>query len=825
MLDNETKQRINSLRDILVGKLPDPKAQVEQITNGLIYKFMNDMDDESVSMGGKATYFSGKFKKYSWKHLMDTKTTGVEKVSLYSEAIEQMYNNENLPELFREIFKNSFLPFKDASTLNMFLKEINSFNYSHSEKLGDAFEYLLSFMGSQGDAGQFRTPRHIIDFIVEIVNPQKNETILDPACGTAGFLISSYKYILNKNTKKNLGDELTASDRKKIGENLNGYDISPDMVKMSLVNMYLHKFTNPKINEYDTLSSEDRWNEYYDVILANPPFFSPKGGIMPHNRFGVKSTKAEVLFVDYINEHLKPNGRAGIIVPEGIIFQTGTAYKQLRKKLIETSLIAVISLPSGVFSPYSGVKTSILVLDKNLNKKDKYLNFINIGNDGYSLDVRRSEIKGSQLPSAIDEFRDNNFKNKIEKSKILNDENFSLIFSNYEEIKSLKKEYEQVKLKELVDIKNGYAFKSSDYVEKSSVFNFRMSQIRPNGLIDLEHNPKFLPENYLEKYKEFLINKGDVVIAMTDMASAPKILGVPAVVPKTNFKLLLNQRVGKFINIDESIILKKYLCYILKSNHLREYYKNLSKGGLQLNLNKENILKIKIPLPSIETQNQIVDELDTYQKIIDGCRQVVENYKPSIDIDPNWELIEMGDLLDIFRGGSPRPINKFLTDDPTGINWVKISDATKSAKYIYETKQKIIKEGIKHTRQVEDGDFILSNSMSVGRPYIMKTSGCIHDGWLLLKKKNQKITDEYLYYILSSQNIYNQFKSLSRGGVVDNLNKEIVSKVKIPVPDMKLQNKIVEILEEERKIIINNEVLMKNFNKKINEKINSIWLN
>ena len=825
MLDNETKKRINSLRDILVGKLPDPKAQVEQITNGLIYKFMNDMDDESVSMGGKATYFSGKFKKYSWKHLMDTKTTGVEKVSLYSEAIEQMYNNENLPELFREIFKNSFLPFKDASTLNMFLKEINSFNYSHSEKLGDAFEYLLSFMGSQGDAGQFRTPRHIIDFIVEIVNPQKNETILDPACGTAGFLISSYKYILNKNTKKNLGDELTASDRKKIGENLNGYDISPDMVKMSLVNMYLHKFTNPKINEYDTLSSEDRWNEYYDVILANPPFFSPKGGIMPHNRFGVKSTKAEVLFVDYINEHLKPNGRAGIIVPEGIIFQTGTAYKQLRKKLIETSLIAVISLPSGVFSPYSGVKTSILVLDKNLNKKDKYLNFINIGNDGYSLDVRRSEIKGSQLPSAIDEFRDNNFKNKIEKSKILNDENFSLIFSNYEEIKSLKKEYEQVKLKELVDIKNGYAFKSSDYVEKSSVFNFRMSQIRPNGLIDLEHNPKFLPENYLEKYKEFLINKGDVVIAMTDMASAPKILGVPAVVPKTNFKLLLNQRVGKFINIDESIILKKYLCYILKSNHLREYYKNLSKGGLQLNLNKENILKIKIPLPSIETQNQIVDELDTYQKIIDGCRQVVENYKPSIDIDPNWELIEMGDLLDIFRGGSPRPINKFLTDDPTGINWVKISDATKSAKYIYETKQKIIKEGIKHTRQVEDGDFILSNSMSVGRPYIMKTSGCIHDGWLLLKKKNQKITDEYLYYILSSQNIYNQFKSLSRGGVVDNLNKEIVSKVKIPVPDMKLQNKIVEILEEERKIIINNEVLMKNFNKKINEKINSIWLN
>ena len=120
MLDDVTKKRINTLRQILVGKLPDPKAQVEQITNGLIYKFMNDMDEQSVSMGGKSTYFSGKFEKYSWKNLMDTKTSGVEKIKLYSDAIEQMYTNENLPELFREIFKNSFLPFKDPSTLNMF---------------------------------------------------------------------------------------------------------------------------------------------------------------------------------------------------------------------------------------------------------------------------------------------------------------------------------------------------------------------------------------------------------------------------------------------------------------------------------------------------------------------------------------------------------------------------------------------------------------------------------------------------------------------------------------------------------------------------------
>ena len=793
MLDDVTKKRINTLRQILVGKLPDPKAQVEQITNGLIYKFMNDMDEESISMGGKSTYFSGKYQKYSWKNLLDTKTSGIEKLSLYSEAIEQMYNNENLPELFREIFKNSFLPFKDPSTLNMFLKEINEFHYSNSEKLGDAFEYLLSFMGSQGDAGQFRTPRHIIDFIVEIVNPQKNETILDPACGTAGFLISSYKHILKQNTKKNLGDGLTTSDRKKIGENLNGYDISPDMVKMSLVNMYLHKFTNPKINEYDTLSSEDRWNEYYDVILANPPFFSPKGGIMPHNRFGVKSTKAEVLFVDYINEHLKPNGRAGIIVPEGIIFQGGIAYKQLRKKLIETSLIGVISLPAGVFQPYSGVKTSILILDKEKNKKNNEIFFINIKNDGFDLTANRKKIEENDLPNIVQLIK-NNETSKLEnvtKEEIFKND-CSLNYSSYKNDEIINSNYKLVFLKDYADLKRGTS------ITKKDVKDGNIPVIAGGQKPAYFHNKS---------------NRGPSCITISSSGAYAGYIAFHSnpIFASDSFTIETNN----------SNLNQKFLFYLLKSK--QELIYSFQTGGGQPHVYAKDFDKFKIPLPVIETQNQIVDELDSYQKIIDGCRQVIENYKPSIDIDPSWEMIELGNLLDITRGGSPRPINKFITKDANGVNWIKISDATKSGKYIYETKEKITKEGVKHSRQVQEGDFILSNSMSVGRPYIMKTNGCIHDGWLLLKKKNSNITDDYLYYILSSQNIYNQFKSLSRGGVVNNLNKEIVHKVQIPLPEMKIQNKIVEFLEEERKIIINNEILIKSFYKKINRKISSIW--
>ena len=207
MLDTNTKKRIDDCRNILVGKLPDPKAQIEQITIGLIYKFMDDMDKEAITLGGAAKFFSGDYKKYSWDFLFDTRVTAIEMLGLYSEAIVSMDKNPNIPQLFRDIFKNAYLPYRDPETLKMFLQTIGEFEYTHSEKLGDAFEYLLSVMGSQGDAGQFRTPRHIIDFLVAVVDPGITDTILDPACGTAGFLISAFKHIIEKNKKGITPDE------------------------------------------------------------------------------------------------------------------------------------------------------------------------------------------------------------------------------------------------------------------------------------------------------------------------------------------------------------------------------------------------------------------------------------------------------------------------------------------------------------------------------------------------------------------------------------------------------------------------------------------
>ena len=445
MLDQETKRRIDSARDILVGKVPDPKAQVDQITTALIYKFMDDMDQGSIELGGKPTFFVGNFKQYSWPKIIDRKLSGQERLDLYMQAISQLPTHEGLPQLFKNVFKNAFLPYRDAETLNLFLKEIDWFSYDHSENLGNSFEYLLSILGSQGDAGQFRTPRHIIDFIVEVIDPQKNESVLDPACGTAGFLISAYKHILKNNSEsydprkdnysfardeqeastiqiqsngRYKGEKLTPTERKNLQKNFEGYDISPDMVKLSLVNMYLHKFSEPKIYEYDTLTSEQRWDDEFDVILANPPFMSPKGGIRPHTRFSVSSNRSEVLFVDYIAEHLSINGRAGVIVPEGIIFKGDKASKELRKMLVEENFLwAVVSLPPGIFKPYSGVKTSILFLDKKLAKTSDEILFVDVQNDGFDLGATRRGIDENDLPEAFRILKSDRSGKKIEQGE------------------------------------------------------------------------------------------------------------------------------------------------------------------------------------------------------------------------------------------------------------------------------------------------------------------------------------------------------------------------------------------------------------------------
>ena len=677
MLDNGTKRRIDTARDVLVGKVPDPKSQVEQITIALIYKFMDDMDKESVAMGGKPSFFVGEYEKYSWSKIFDPRLGGFEMLALYADAITRMSMNPNLPQLFRDIFKNAYLPYRDPETLKLFLKTINEFNYDHSERLGDAFEYLLSVLGSQGEAGQFRTPRHIIDFIVSVIQPKKNETILDPACGTAGFLISSYKHIIKDNTKKTPGDLLTPDERKKLLTNFKGYDISPDMVRLSLVNLYLHGFVQPQIVEYDTLTSEDRWNEYADVILANPPFMSPKGGIKPHKRFSVQSNRSEVLFVDYIAEHLRPTGRAGIIVPEGIIFQSANAYKQLRKYLVDNECLwAVVSLPAGVFNPYSGVKTSILLMDKVIAKKTDKILFVKVDNDGFDLGAQRRPNGKNDLPDATNvlvdwlkavrngKTKDFNVEEKpcgallVEKIKLAETDDFNLSGDRYR----VGTDYTNAKWP-MVELGNMVADKKFAIVDGPFGTQLHSDEYVDKGIpvvrvSNLDYDAKFSTKDLVfiseKKYKDLersSVLPGDVIVAKTGAT-----IGKLGIFPAQYDKGIVASSCIK-LSLNATRALPEFVAYLLSSSEGQNQILSFAAGATRNTINIQPFSKIKIPLPPLEIQQQIVAEIEGYQKIIDGARQVVESWKPQIEIDPEWPMVKLGEVCENLDS-QRRPVEK-----------------------------------------------------------------------------------------------------------------------------------------------------------------------
>jgi type I restriction enzyme M protein len=825
MLDQETKKRINDLRDTLVGKVPDPKSQVEQIMIALIFKFMNDMDKESADLGGKASFFVGDFEKFSWSNMFDPRVSGDELVELYSDAIESMDDNPNIPQIFRDIFKNAFIPYKDPETLRLFLKQINEFEYSKdSEQLGDAFEHILNSLSSQGDAGQFRTPRHIIDFIVEIVDPKKDETVLDPASGTSGFLISAFKHIVNSNSEKSSGDLLSAAERKKIMKNINGYDISPDMVRIGLANMYLHGFPEPNVVEYDALTSEDRWNEYYDVILANPPFMTPKGGIRPHNKFGLKSNRAEVLFVDYILTHLKPKGRAGIIVPEGIIFQSGKAYKELRKKLVENGLFAVVSLPSGVFKPYSGVKTSILFIDKS-NKHNEIL-FSKVTNDGFSLGDQRTPIELNDLNEVLinlKEFKEDTLTTIIQKNKILENVDTSFNLNSYIET-TITSSYPVLNLGEVCDIQNGYAFKSEKLVDDYTTGHIpviKIGNLISKGGIDLS---KIKYHHYSDSLEKFIINEGSILIAMTGAT-----VGKVSVVDSG--KYLLNQRVGS-VEVGNKV-LKKYIKILLQSDDFYKYCQSNAGGGAQGNISPAQIGNFQIPLPPLEKQQEIVDEIEQYQKVIDGARQVVESYKTSLQFEESatkfkkYSLLEISEFIRgvtysskdvqnnldgkiVLRANNINlKLNKLVFEDLVSVD----------SKLKFRDNQKLVKNDILICTASGSKDHIGKVAFSD------ENTEYYFGGFMGVIRAKNIVLPKYLFGILASEQFNTYLKKSISGASINNINKKILENYFVDIPDIETQKQVVEILNIEQKAVEANIKLIDSFKNKISLKISSLYSN
>ena len=812
MLDTATKRRIDTARDILVGKVPDPKSQVEQITIALIYKFMDDIDAASEELGGQRTFFAGDFARYGWPQLVRAGLGGHETLNLYAEAITRMPENPGIPPLFRDIFNNAYLPYRDPETLRAFLKVIDEFTYDHSERLGDAFEYLLSVLGSQGDAGQFRTPRHIIDFIVSVIDPKKDETILDPACGTAGFLISSYKHILKANTDDEGNSTLTPDEKGTLAANFEGYDISPDMVRLSLVNLYLHGFVEPHIAEYDTLTSEERWNEYADVILANPPFMSPKGGIRPHRRFSVQSKRSEVLFVDYMAEHLTPTGRAGIIVPEGIIFQSQNAYKQLRKMLVENYLVAVISLPAGVFQPYSGVKTSILLLDKALANKTDRIAFFKVENDGFDLGAQRREIAENDLPKVKEELGEYLGRLRAgesmssdgvaepgveytttlgliaEKEKIAAGGEYNLSGERYRENQVKSSHYEMMPFEKICTLEYGASLPKKKRVDG--------------------HIPVMGSNGISGYHNEYLIKGPAIIVGRKGSAGEVTYINSDCFPIDTTYYV-------KIVDTNRTDIL--YLYHLLKTLGLP----NLRGGAGIPGLNRKDVYdKYKLPLPPLEVQREIVAEIEGHQRVIDGARAVIDNYRPQIVVDPEWPMVAIGEVCNLINGRAFKP-QDWKPADSGGLPIVRIQNLnTPDSNFNYYTGE------VQDRYLINQGQLLFSWSGSRGTSFgahIWNGGKAILNQHIFKVEFDQiRATKMYLLYALNKA--VTEVEQNLHGGVgLVHITKGNLEKIQIPVPSLTTQQAIVAEIEAEQSLVAANRELVERMEGKIRAAIGRVW--
>ena len=832
MLDAEIRRRIDTVRDLLVDRGPDPKSQFEQITLALIYKLMEGRDSENERLGEKQRIFSGDFAKYGWDRLVAPEISGYEMLHLYSEAIAQVPKNPEIPSALRYIFDDASLLHRDPDILRETLKLIDEFNL---EQLGDAFEYLLSVLGAQGDAGQFWTPRHIIDFIVSVIDPKENEVVLDPACGTAGYLISAYKHILGTSTTAKDSYTSTAdSKRNTVGleGNFRGYDISQDMVRISLANMCLHGFREPRINTYDTLTNQERWNERADVILATPPFMSPKGGVKAHERFSVKSRRAEVLFVDYIAHHLTSTGRAGIIVPEGIVFHEQRSYKQLRKRLVEDFLVALVSLPSGVFSPYSGIKTSVLILDRVLAKRTNSIAFFKVGNDGFDLSAQRRPVDRNDLPQvkaeltkflhflhsgkSLDEFRPA-IGIVVAKERIAADGEYNLSSNWYQEDELHDHSFPLVSIGDtsLFQILGG-GTPRTDMPEywNGSIPWVTLLDLTPSDMVStIRSTQRSISKLGLENSSAKLLPENTVLVSTRAAIGRIGISKIP---------LVTNQNFDSIVILDETRVVPAYVS--LAITKLVPVMEAWATGTIVKQLSKSRIGQLRIPLPPLDVQKKIVKEVESYQEIIEGARSVVENYRPYITVDPEWPLTPIETVAAVESG---LRIPSAFQGDPDGdIPYLKASDINLPGNEIQivswsnSISNDVLRE--QKAKLFPSGTIIfprIGTTIAANKLRILSCESTYDYSVMGIVPNTDKLLPHFLHNWLMGVDML-QWVSDSP---LPSIRRKAVERHRIPLPPLSDQHSILQDLEAEKALIEASRMLIQRFQAKIQTVVSSIW--
>lgn len=470
MITGQMKNKIDGIWDVFFSAgITTPLTVVEQITYLLFIKLLDDnqlkQEANSRALGGRIN--NPTFKDGNWLNPETNKEvqyTNLRWSQFKQFDIRKMFDvvrndvfvfikniNSGKDSSYSKFMKDTIFMIPNDRTLAKLVEGISDLDLNDKDAMGDVYEYILGKMASSGVNGQFRTPVHIIRMMVELMKPTLNDRICDPAMGSAGFIVESAKYV-QENYEKDL---LKTENRKKYENSMfYGFDTDSTMLRIGAMNMMLHGVENPNIEWRDSLSEDNIDKSAYTMVLANPPF---KGSLdyssVSKDLLDItKTRKTELLFLALFTRILKIGGRAAVIVPDGVLFGSSNAHKAIRKELIDNQkLEAVISMPSGVFKPYAGVSTAILIFTKTDNGGTDKIWFYDMQADGYSLDDKRAQVKESDIPDIINRFhnlkneKDRTRKDKsffVQKEEIIEND-YDLSINKYKEIERVIIEYEK----------------------------------------------------------------------------------------------------------------------------------------------------------------------------------------------------------------------------------------------------------------------------------------------------------------------------------------------------------------------------------------------
>lgn len=775
-------KKVDHIMDVFFGAgVASHPTIIEQINYLLFMRALSRNDDDLRKLGvtdSEQIVFDGELEKYRWDNLL---TLNAEQLFVALEECFRKIPESTANKTVRLIFRNAHIKLFDKPTLRTVLHEIDAFaklmdEGEHRGKrdiFGDTYEYLLSKLAQAGTSGQFRTPRHIIEFLVKVVAPRKGETIIDPAVGTAGFLVKAFEYLRHEYTSPEQLASGGAFDKLSSGEHsflyehtFSGYDSDEDMIKFGMMNLYLHGLQNARMIRQNTLTDTAGTRDKYDVILANPPFAGKLDKDSVAEELQMNTAATEVLFLRYMLRHLTDNGRAGVIVPEGVLFNTSSAHKKIREMLLENGLWCVVSLPGGVFNPYAGVKTSILFFDKTRTENAEVL-FAKVENDGFSLGAQRRPITKNDLPKVYEYIESYKRGDELQLTNahvvsheiIKATEDFNLIGDRYKIADTaISHDYPMVELGDILSYEQPtpYIVKSVDYddVYKTPVLTAGKTFIL----------------GYTNEVEGIYTNTP--VIIFDDFTTAIKYVDFPFKVKSSAMKIL------KVIDNDRADI--RYIFRVMAlidftpREHKRFWISQYSK--------------FKIPLPPLHIQKKIAGEIESKQEAIDHARGLIvslgrerSNFNPSARAArEGWQSVTLEEVVDELFAGGDVPKDS-MSKEKDALHTVPIYSNGIGDKALYGFTDKV---------RVQRDAVTVSARGTIGYPEVRKAPFFPIVRLIVAVPNAARVTPEYLRLALQSTKI------TSSGNTIQQLTVPSIKGISFPLPPLEIQDQIVAEMKE-----------------------------